>query len=189
MEGPPTSLVDYRTQIYPRVVGALVKSKQLAVALEVAKSAPESIFRDMALLNVSGGYAANGQIDEARAVMTLFSDKLDSRNRAAAVRYIAVAMVKAGKLAKAVEMAAQVGDLTGRKAVLFAIAQGCRSSARAARQASRSSRPLPAPSSSREETRAPVPWTAWKCFAKDRRPRVNRGRARAHSSVGRAADS
>jgi tetratricopeptide (TPR) repeat protein len=122
-EGPPTSLIDYRTQVYPRVVASPVKAKQLAVALEVAKSAPDSIFKDFALLNVSGGNAANGRIDEARGVMALFSDKLDSRNRAAAVRNIAVAMVKAGKLADAVEMAAQVGDVPGRKAVLFAIAQ------------------------------------------------------------------
>jgi tetratricopeptide (TPR) repeat protein len=122
-EGPPNNLVDYRTQVYPRVVASLVKAKQLAFALEVAKSAPESIFKDLALANVSGGNAANGRIEEARAVMTLFSDKLDSRNRAAAVRNIAVAMVKAGKLAEAVEMAAQLSDLTGRKATLFAIAQ------------------------------------------------------------------
>ena len=67
--------------------------------------------------------AQNGRIDEARAALSLLSDKMDPKRRSAAVRTIAVAMVKTGKLAAAVEMAAQESDLTGRKAMLFAIAQ------------------------------------------------------------------
>jgi hypothetical protein len=71
----------------------------------------------------SAGNASNGWIDDARAVQTLFSDKMDAETRAGAVRSVAAAMVKAGTLAAAVEIAAQQSDLTGRKAMLFVIAQ------------------------------------------------------------------
>jgi hypothetical protein len=55
--------------------------------------------------------------------MTLFSEKIYPSLRAGAVRSVAVAMVKAGKLAAAVEMAAQESDPTNRKGILFALAQ------------------------------------------------------------------
>ena len=112
----------YRTQGYQRVVGSLLKAKQFPLALEVAKSAPASA-RDQALLMANTENAANGRIDDARAVMALFSEKMDPKTRAIAVRNVAVAMVKAGRLAAAVEMAAQANDPVGRRAVLFAIAQ------------------------------------------------------------------
>jgi hypothetical protein len=55
--------------------------------------------------------------------MTLFSEKMHPSLRAGAVRNVAVAMVKAGKLPAAVEMAAQESNPTNRKGILFAMAQ------------------------------------------------------------------
>jgi hypothetical protein len=125
-ELPPESTdrlaANLRNQGYQQVVAALLKTKQFPLALEVARSSPASA-RDQALLMINTENAANGRIDDARAVMALFSEKMDPKTRAIAVRNVAVAMVKAGKLAAAVEMAAQASDPVGRKAVLFAIAQ------------------------------------------------------------------
>jgi hypothetical protein len=67
--------------------------------------------------------ASNGRIGDARTALALFGDKVAPNVRAVAVRNVAVALVKAGKLAPAVEMAAQVSDPTSRKGILFAIAQ------------------------------------------------------------------
>jgi hypothetical protein len=121
-ESTDRSAANLRNQGYQQVVAALLKNKQFPLALEVAKSAPAPA-RDQALLMVNTENAANGRIDDARAVMSSFSEKMDPKTRAIAVRNVAVAMVKAGKLAAAVEMAAQASDPVGRRAVLFAIAQ------------------------------------------------------------------
>jgi len=111
-----------RTKAYLDVVSSLLKTKQFALALEVAKSASDSV-RDQALLMVNAEAAANGRIDDARAVLTLFSEKVVPYVRDTAVRDLAVAMAKAGKLAAALELAAQVTDPMGRRALVFAIAQ------------------------------------------------------------------
>jgi hypothetical protein len=112
----------YRTEGRQRLVGALLKARQFELALEVAKTAPDTI-RDQELWLVNFENAQNGRIDDARAVMTLFSEKMHSSFRAAAVRNVAVAMVKAGKLPAAVEIAAQESNPTNRKGILFAMAQ------------------------------------------------------------------
>jgi hypothetical protein len=111
-----------RGQGYQRVVNSLLQTRQFALALEVAKAAPDSA-RDASLLLVNGETAANGRIDDARAVLTLFSDKMEPKTRAIAVRNVAVAMAKAGKLDDALKLAAQEGDPVGRRAILFAIAE------------------------------------------------------------------
>jgi len=112
----------YRTEGHQRLVISLLKARQFELALEVAKAAPDTV-RDQELWLVNYENTQNGRIDDARAVMTLFSEKMHSSLRAGAVRNVAVAMVKAGKLAAAVEMAAQESNLTNRKGILFAMAQ------------------------------------------------------------------
>jgi hypothetical protein len=114
-------MASYRPEGYAQLISSLIEGKQFALALEVAKTAPDTV-RDRALLLVNEENAAIGRIDDARAVLPLFG-KEDAKNRAIAVRNIAVAMTKAGKLVAAVEMVAQVSDLWGRRAALFAIAQ------------------------------------------------------------------
>jgi hypothetical protein len=109
-------------QGYQLIVSSLLKAKQLALALEVAKSAPAA-FRDQMLFAVNAEAAAEGRIDDARAVVALFSEQAAPRTRAAAVRNIAVATAKVGKIPEAIAMATQVGDATDRRAILFAIAQ------------------------------------------------------------------
>jgi hypothetical protein len=111
-----------RTLGFQRVVIWLVKAKQLPLALEFAKSAP-GFARNSGLAMVAVANASNGRIDDARAALALLGDKSDPVVRAVAVSNIAAALVKAGKLAPAIEMAGQVGDPVSRRAVLFAIAQ------------------------------------------------------------------
>ena len=111
-----------RSQGYQRLVYSLLQAKQFPLALELAKSAPDSV-RNMALILVSSVNASNGRIDDALSVLALVGDKMDPTMRAGPVRNVAVALVKSGKLAAAVEMAAQVSDPMGRRTILFAIAQ------------------------------------------------------------------
>jgi len=111
-----------RGQYYQRIVYSLLQTKQFPLALEVAKSAPDSI-RDATLALVNSISAANGRIGEARTALALLGDNVAPKVRAVAVRNIAVAMAKAGNLIPAVEMAEQVTDPTCRKGALFAIAQ------------------------------------------------------------------
>jgi tetratricopeptide (TPR) repeat protein len=107
---------------YQLVVYSLLQAKQFPFAFELAKSAPATV-RDNALAMVSVENAANGRIDDARSALTLLEETMDPEIRAATVRAVAVAMAKSGMLVPAVEMAAQVSDLTSRKGTLFAIAQ------------------------------------------------------------------
>jgi hypothetical protein len=111
-----------RDQGYRVVVYSLLQAKQFPLAFELAKSAPDSV-RNNTLALVCLENASNGRIDDARSALTLLGEKMDPALRAAAVRTLAVALAKSGELAPAVAMAAQAGDPTSRKAVLFAIAQ------------------------------------------------------------------
>jgi hypothetical protein len=115
-------VVFQRAQGFQRVVSALLKAKQFAFALEVAKSAP-GYARDSGLAAVAVVAASNGRIDDARAALGSFGDKADPNLRGMSASNLAAALVKAGKLAPAIEMAEKVGDPVSRKAVLFAIAQ------------------------------------------------------------------
>jgi tetratricopeptide (TPR) repeat protein len=114
----------YRTQGYQRVVYALVQAKQYQPALDLAKSMPVSDKdRGFTFANVARMNASNGRINDARAALSLMGDKTDPKLRASIAVSIAVALVKAGDPASAVETAAQVSDPTSRKAALFAVAQ------------------------------------------------------------------
>jgi hypothetical protein len=123
-ERPPADrLSDYaRAQGYQRVAASLLKAKQFPIALEVARSAP-GFARDSSLASTAVAAAAAGKIDDARAAVASFGEKVDPNLRAIAVSNIAVALVKAGKVAPAIAMAEQGGDPVSRKAILFAIAQ------------------------------------------------------------------
>jgi hypothetical protein len=112
----------YRREGHQRLIVSLLKTKQFPLALEVAKAAPDAV-RDQELLQVNAENALDGRIDDARAVMTLFTEKTGPAYRALGVRNVALALLKAGKAAEAVEMAAQVSDLTQRRGMLFAMAQ------------------------------------------------------------------
>ena len=112
----------FRTRGYQQLVVSLLKANQLAFAMEVATSAPQP-FRDYMLSRINAEHAANGRIDDARAVMALFSDKMSPQLRRTAVRDVAVAMAKGGQPSVALELVARQTDVASRKAVLFAIAQ------------------------------------------------------------------
>jgi pentatricopeptide repeat protein len=115
-------VIRYRREGHQRLLVSLLKTKQFPLALEVAKAAPDAV-RDQELLQVNAENALDGRIDDARAVMTLFTEKTGPAYRAGAVRNVALALLKAGKVTEAVDMAAQVSDLTQRKGMLFAMAQ------------------------------------------------------------------
>jgi tetratricopeptide (TPR) repeat protein len=115
----------FRMAGYRRVVLALLQDKQFSLALEVAKSMPGSAAydRDSALASIALAYAANGRIDDARALLSSLGDKTNAKIRTSVVGGLAVALAKAGNVPSALQTAAQIGDLTSRKATLFAIAQ------------------------------------------------------------------
>jgi hypothetical protein len=118
-EGPELRMLGYR-----RVALTLLQVNQIPLALEVAKSMPGSaIDRDRVLAAIALAQAANGQIDDARALLSSFGDKTDPQIRASVVAGLAAAVAKAGDVRSALRTAAQIGDPTSRKATLFAIVQ------------------------------------------------------------------
>jgi Flp pilus assembly protein TadD len=131
LQQPPTTdgpanraAQESRMQGYRRVVASLLQSKQFPLALEVAKSMPGSAFdRDRTLGDIALADAANGRIDDARALLSSFGEKTDPRIRASVVGGLAVALAKAGDVRPALQTAGQISDPTSRKATLFTIAQ------------------------------------------------------------------
>jgi hypothetical protein len=128
---PPTDVpaadrvgAEFRMLGYRRVAMALLQVKQFPLALEVAKSMPGSaVDRDGPLAAIALANAANGRIDDARALLSSFGDKTDPKIRASVVGGLAAALAKAGDVPSALQTAARIGDPTSRKATLFAIAQ------------------------------------------------------------------
>ena len=112
-----------RVNGYQRVVQSLLQAKQYQLALEVAKSMPGSAMdKTRALVNVAFVDAANGRIDDARAITASLGD-MDPRTQAGILASIAVATAKGGDVASALQTVAQIGDPTIRKAALFMIAE------------------------------------------------------------------
>jgi hypothetical protein len=123
-ENPADRLIEIsRVNSYQRLVQSLLLAKQFPLALEVAKSAPGSAMdKNAALIKVALADAANGRIDDARAILALLGDK-DPSIRAVILAGIAAATAKGGDVTSALQTAVQIGDPTIRKATLFAIAQ------------------------------------------------------------------
>jgi tetratricopeptide (TPR) repeat protein len=112
-----------RVNGYQRVVQSLLQAKQYQPALEVAKSMPGSAMdKTRALVNVAFVDAANGRIDDARAILASLGD-MDPRTQAGILATIAVATAKAGDVTSALQTVAQIGDPTIRKAALLMIAE------------------------------------------------------------------
>ena len=112
-----------RVNGYQRVVQSLLQAKQYQLALEVAKSMPGSAMdRTRALVSVAFVDAANGRIDDARAITASLGD-MDPRTQAGILASIAVATAKGGDVTSALQTVAQIGDPTIRKAALFMIAE------------------------------------------------------------------
>jgi hypothetical protein len=78
--------------------------------------------RTRALVSVAFVDAANGRIDDARAITASLGD-MDPRTQAGILASIAVATAKGGDVTSALQTVAQIGDPTIRKATLFMIAQ------------------------------------------------------------------
>jgi Flp pilus assembly protein TadD len=78
--------------------------------------------RDRVLGEIALANAANGRIDDARALLSSLGDKTDPKIQASVVAALAVALAKAGDIRSAFQTAAQIGDPTRRKATLFEIA-------------------------------------------------------------------
>ena len=112
-----------RVNGYQRVVQSLLQAKQYQLALEVAKSMPGSAMdKTRALVNVAFVDAANGRIDDARAILASLGN-IDQRTQAGILASIAVATAKGGDVTSALQTVAQIGDPTIRKAALFMIAE------------------------------------------------------------------
>jgi hypothetical protein len=122
--GPDRVAEAFRMQGQRRVSQALAQKKQYELALEVARSITFSTFdRDQAVAFVASSYAADGRIDDARAVLSSLGDETKPKTWTNVVGGLAVALAKAGNVALALQTAEQIGDPLGRRGAVFAIGQ------------------------------------------------------------------
>ena len=104
-----------------KLILALLQAKYFEVALDVAKSTPEP-FRELNLMVVARQDAANGRLDEGRAILSSLGNQVDPRIRGPILRSLAVATAQAGNVTSAVALASQTSDAASRRAILFEVA-------------------------------------------------------------------